>query len=525
MTPIRTGRLDRLVRAWDGLYRRRRQIHVAFLVLLVPYLAYFAYTRLTALPPRATQAVDPYVGLVRPAADVDRTEDLIKAIRSLGALPSCPAPTSAPAGLRWEPPERFRPTAPRDSSARGRGGRRRGGVVRRGSRLSGGSPSQGMKIEISHHIATSGEWSPSTRLHQGQLLEYVQRPDVREALDSIVRLSEQQFCLTSQEMRSLKFPWQVCGLLAFRARSVMAERQDFAKALQDLEAILRFAAEIEDDGTFGHVMPGGVARCVALAEVMHWCREYTLPANEARGFCRWLEGQAYDWRRVWRQALPGEREVLLGDLDECFTSDGRGNGWFVVRSPMRDAGVHWTVGLLNITSCFFDDRRIAERRIERQFKIVSHVSEMSVPEIWKVYEWTLADPASRPVPTRVRVPSGFPISAVQLLIQSEAFHRGTRAALGLAAYRADHGRFPERLSDLVPDYLEAAANDPFSNHPLCYRIEGDGDFWLYAMGPDGKDNGGTWDRRPGLLTPYGGYDLAISCPRERDGDEWVLVPK
>jgi hypothetical protein len=61
-------------------------------------------------------------------------------------------------------------------------------------------------------------------------------------------------------------------------------------------------------------------------------------------------------------------------------------------------------------------------------------------------------------------------------------------ALALVAYRADHGKYPDRLADLKPKY-RAETKDPCSDGDLFYRPAADG-FLLYSVGPNGKDDGG-----------------------------------
>ena len=75
----------------------------------------------------------------------------------------------------------------------------------------------------------------------------------------------------------------------------------------------------------------------------------------------------------------------------------------------------------------------------------------------------------------------------------------------------------------MPDYLEDIPGDPFSDRPLCYRLEGQRDFILYATGLNGEDNGGVWVPRSRFLTFRHTGDLVISGPRERDEGEWILV--
>ena len=59
----------------------------------------------------------------------------------------------------------------------------------------------------------------------------------------------------------------------------------------------------------------------------------------------------------------------------------------------------------------------------------------------------------------------------------------------LAAYRADHGSYPAKLTDLAPRYLGKIPLDIFIAAPLHYKRHGVG-YLLYSVGPNGKDDGG-----------------------------------
>jgi len=69
----------------------------------------------------------------------------------------------------------------------------------------------------------------------------------------------------------------------------------------------------------------------------------------------------------------------------------------------------------------------------------------------------------------------------------------------LAAYRADHQRYPDSLSPLTPTYMADLPRDPYTGDELIYRREGAG-FLLYSRGPNRRDNQGRepWDRDHGL---------------------------
>lgn len=64
-----------------------------------------------------------------------------------------------------------------------------------------------------------------------------------------------------------------------------------------------------------------------------------------------------------------------------------------------------------------------------------------------------------------------------------------KLAFALAAYRADHGAYPAKLTDLVPKYVAQVPKDIFVDADLHYRRKGDG-YLLYSVGANGKDDGG-----------------------------------
>ncbi len=78
------------------------------------------------------------------------------------------------------------------------------------------------------------------------------------------------------------------------------------------------------------------------------------------------------------------------------------------------------------------------------------------------------------------------------LMQSEV----TKLGFALAAYRADHGSYPERLNELTQKYVAKVPGDIFlDDGSLHYKRQGTG-YLLYSVGPNGKDdNGRGYDDR------------------------------
>ena len=68
--------------------------------------------------------------------------------------------------------------------------------------------------------------------------------------------------------------------------------------------------------------------------------------------------------------------------------------------------------------------------------------------------------------------------------------RTARVGLAVQRYRLANGALPDKLSQLVPDYLDAVPEDPFDGNELRYKKHGSG-FVIYSIGEDLSDDGGT----------------------------------
>ncbi len=86
------------------------------------------------------------------------------------------------------------------------------------------------------------------------------------------------------------------------------------------------------------------------------------------------------------------------------------------------------------------------------------------------------------------------------------YQRNLQLAFALAAYRADHGKYPAQLADLAPKYLDKIPNDYFTDKPLVYKPNATG-YLLYSVGENGRDDGGaTFSDEPS------GDDLVVRMP-------------
>ncbi len=77
----------------------------------------------------------------------------------------------------------------------------------------------------------------------------------------------------------------------------------------------------------------------------------------------------------------------------------------------------------------------------------------------------------------------------ELDLRARAHLELAKTALALERYRLAGGKVPQRLEELVPQYLQAVPSDPFDGNPIRYR-RADPGYCLYTISEDGQDNGG-----------------------------------
>lgn len=95
--------------------------------------------------------------------------------------------------------------------------------------------------------------------------------------------------------------------------------------------------------------------------------------------------------------------------------------------------------------------------------------------------------------------------AMQTAARHEARRELTLAAVALERFRRKHGRHPDGLDKLMPEFLAAVPTDWMDGKPLRYRLNADGTFTLWSVGEDFKDNGG---------------DAADTSPASHQRDIW-----
>jgi hypothetical protein len=64
-------------------------------------------------------------------------------------------------------------------------------------------------------------------------------------------------------------------------------------------------------------------------------------------------------------------------------------------------------------------------------------------------------------------------------------------AIALERYRLARGEYPESLDALAPQFIAKVPHDVIGGQPLHYRRTDDGQFVLYSVGWNERDDGGV----------------------------------
>jgi len=108
--------------------------------------------------------------------------------------------------------------------------------------------------------------------------------------------------------------------------------------------------------------------------------------------------------------------------------------------------------------------------------------------------------AARTVPNFLR--------ASQRLAQNQTLVNEALVVCALERHHLAHGQYPETLGALVPQFLEKIPPDIIGGQPLKYRRIDNGQFVLYSIGWNEKDDGGT-------------ARLSKTSPFNLDDPDWV----
>ncbi len=254
---------------------------------------------------------------------------------------------------------------------------------------------------------------------------------------------------------------------------VRRARGDHAGALSDGLDTIEMGLDVRRGGVFIHGLVGIACEAIAHASMLQSVEH--VPPADARRLAGRME-KILVRRAPYADTLAAEQNFercMIGEIDRSPS----GLLWVTSQGADPSAGDASVVpvGVRNVAGRigwrFMRDRTIAE--LERYLPATLAEARKPVPE-------PTSSIAAILVPVFAQASAKFDLI--------DARSRLLLVVLAIRAYRGEHGALPKSLADLGLD--PRLTSDPYSGKPLVYRPK-DGDYLLYSVGPDFKDDGGV----------------------------------
>ena len=292
-------------------------------------------------------------------------------------------------------------------------------------------------------------------------------------------------------------------VLQLRSVAELADGQS-TNALNDIELLLRVSDAL-------HTPPLLISQLVHMAIVSM----ATQPVWEGLAEHRWSDQQLIaldsalareDFLADYEMAMRGERACAISTYEimrhtgEMFVPDKDGNSMTVKMTWMPNA--------------FFYQNELAFAQLYQQwlFPLVDANSRTISPAVWRQVDAEVQE--ARKHFSLYRTLARMTVPALDPVVKKIAFAQSSidlaRVACALERYRLAHGRYPDSLAALEPQFITQAPHDIINGQPLHYRLRPDGLFILYSVGWNEIDDGGV----AGPETKRGRVDW--------DTGDWVL---
>ena len=141
---------------------------------------------------------------------------------------------------------------------------------------------------------------------------------------------------------------------------------------------------------------------------------------------------------------------------------------------------------------WFDQNKIAMVQMRQKWDapIVDDPQQMVSPKLVLASEAAQSKMTYSPFNFFARL-EGFLDNYAQKVARGQTAVNLARVAIALERYRLAHGEFPESLAALTPQFMEKVPHDIIGGQPLHYRRTSDGQFVLYSVGWNERDDGGV----------------------------------
>lgn len=357
-----------------------------------------------------------------------------------------------------------------------------------------GTVGRGQPFTPPQHAAAEAWWK-SNEVRMARVAAALQRPQMRFLLNFADNPAMQPHHLYSLRGEAQQFRLQ--ALMA-------AEAGDAEAALSAIEASSATARLLETEPLLLSQLVLLANRAFTRAAIEDYLNRLRPTTNHLPRLARAVE---------WRPAGDQHRLALIAERASgrwMYSLTARGWAKVTARAvaeledaePSNETGMAAGLKLMRLTGLTDSDERLFLQTMRRAVAAAEPIHAHRA-ESQAAFDAAAVKAGGLPL----GLLSGMLLPAISRqwdnFARSEAETAMAKLAFALERHHLDHGTLPASLDELVPAYLPAVAEDPFSGQPLRYRRLNHG-YVLYSVGTDGLDDGGrprdfsnrqqkTWD--------------------------------
>lgn len=290
-------------------------------------------------------------------------------------------------------------------------------------------------------------------------------------------------------LNALRTCAQVLGL---RSLAELQNRQG-AKALEDIKLQLRLVESLRTEPFLISQYVRIAMLKLALQPVMEGLAENQWTDQQLSALDQEIKKMnlVADYKSVMRGEIgfqAGIIDYLRRQPEQFLNLSGENSGGKSVPFPAK---IIWQ----SIPSGWFYQNQLNLSRITVEFylPVADEVKLTISPTMTRQADAALKIETRRSTPYNLLERMLFPAlgSAVEKFARAQALIQLSRTAIALERYRLAHEEYPESLDALALQFLEKVPHDVIGGGPLKYRRVASGQFVLYSIGWNEKDDGGV----------------------------------
>lgn len=267
-----------------------------------------------------------------------------------------------------------------------------------------------------------------------------------------------------------------------------AETGEMELGLEDCRGIINCNRAIGDEPTLISVLVRIAIRARSFKKLERLLAHGEPPAEALAQMQKMLEEDEAE--NILLQGARGERALM----DRMMLALQRGElKYSQIRAIMSQGARGQLYGLEDwafwATAGSPDLNRAAFLRLNNRFV---EIAQLPVEDMPAAIDELTAEVEHESKFIRALFPAVVRVTGANLRVTTQS--RCARVMLAAERYRQQHGRWPEKLTELVPAFLDKVPLDPYDGLPLRWVRKDDG-WTVYSVSRDGVDDGGNLSER------------------------------